>query len=445
MKGDFTRVTERAAVAHHVRRVLRQQGRVDLDADWNEQASTILHQLRAAMRDLVGPYAAPDPEASEGRDGFRVVAAAGEEFDVRVQAGHYWVDGLLCENDDEDGVLLSAQPDLHVPRKPGRGRYVLYLDVWERHLCAEEAPWIVEVALGGPDTSSRSTLVWQLKMLPVPPRAAEVTPASIRKNWPETRLQFQPRRRGTLQARAVALPGATDPCVMPPDSRYRGPENQLYRVEIHGDGPAGATATFKWSRDNGSIVYPIRRLAGTEVELERLPLDPRRTLQPGDWVEVVDDHVTQVGDAGPMAEVKRVDHDELTVELIPPAAGGFPSYDAQSTTHPYLRRWDQHGPPVAVEENAWLDLEDGVQVRFDAPEVAGNDAPAYRTGDFWVIPARVATGDVEWPQGPAGALAVPPHGVDHSYAPLALVTFAADGAATVVDLRRRIVQGWKDL
>ncbi len=42
----------------------------------------------------------------------------------------------------------------------------------------------------------------------------------------------------------------TSPCTIPPDSRYRGAENQLYRVEIHDPGPAG-TATFKWSNDGG--------------------------------------------------------------------------------------------------------------------------------------------------------------------------------------------------
>ncbi len=36
MKGDFTRFTFNAN--KHYNRVLKQQGRVDLDADWNEAA-----------------------------------------------------------------------------------------------------------------------------------------------------------------------------------------------------------------------------------------------------------------------------------------------------------------------------------------------------------------------------------------------------------------------
>jgi hypothetical protein len=47
-------------------------------------------------------------------------------------------------------------------------------------------------------------------------------------------------------------------------ARYRGAENPLYRVEIHtgnldstGNSVSGAIPSFKWSRDNGTAVYPI--------------------------------------------------------------------------------------------------------------------------------------------------------------------------------------------
>ena len=71
----------------------------------------------------------------------------------------------------------------------------------------------------------------------------------------------------------------------------------------------------------------------------------------------------------------------------------------------------------------------------------------YRTGDYWVIPARVATGSLEWPIDDADQpLPVRPHGVTHHYAPLAIVDFNPGGsAANVIDCRRRIVQGWQDI
>ena len=45
MKGDFTRDTFDAS--NHFTRVLMQQGRVQLDADWNEQTAILLHYLQS--------------------------------------------------------------------------------------------------------------------------------------------------------------------------------------------------------------------------------------------------------------------------------------------------------------------------------------------------------------------------------------------------------------
>jgi len=72
----------------------------------------------------------------------------------------------------------------------------------------------------------------------------------------------------------------------------------------------------------------------------------------------------------------------------------------------------------------------GVQIQF--PRNADN---RYRAGDYWLIPARVATGDVIWPKVPEGnkqvAKPLPPHGIDHHYAPLAVIS--VDGRKITVD------------
>lgn len=51
MKGDFSRV---ALDASKFSRVLAQQGRIQLDADWNEQQAIIDYRLRSALSDLFG-------------------------------------------------------------------------------------------------------------------------------------------------------------------------------------------------------------------------------------------------------------------------------------------------------------------------------------------------------------------------------------------------------
>ncbi|MFX8848757.1 DUF6519 domain-containing protein, partial [Acinetobacter baumannii] len=54
---------------------------------------------------------------------------------------------------------------------------------------------------------------------------------------------------------------SSDPCILSPTAAYRGTENQLYRIEIQQGNLGGGQATFKWSRDNGSVAA---RWLGTE-------------------------------------------------------------------------------------------------------------------------------------------------------------------------------------
>ena len=75
----------------------------------------------------------------------------------------------------------------------------------------------------------------------------------------------------------------------------------------------------------------------------------------------------------------------------------------RSALHLALRRWDHDGGLANGDEGAllvvesaddtgWIDLEDGIEIQF--PHTADN---TYRTGDYWLVPARTATAEVEWP------------------------------------------------
>ncbi|HEY0867865.1 MAG TPA: hypothetical protein VGE01_10815, partial [Fimbriimonas sp.] len=57
-----------------------------------------------------------------------------------------------------------------------------------------------------------------------------------------------------------------------------------------------------------------------------------------------------------------------------------------------------------------------------------------RTGDYWLVPARTVTGDVEWPQSGGAPESLPPHGVNHRRCSLAIATSAGAGW-TIVDCR----------
>lgn len=112
-----------------------------------------------------------------------------------------------------------------------------------------------------------------------------------------------------------------------------------------------------------------------------------------------------------------------------------------------MRRWDHDASDLsnsdegallvtesATGDDGWLELEDGVLVQFPASTVAGGPIE-YRTGDYWLIPARTATGDVIWPRRLVGDHLVwqakPPNGPMHHYAPLTIATMSDRDELTV--------------
>ncbi|HTP11305.1 MAG TPA: DUF6519 domain-containing protein [Anaerolineae bacterium] len=443
MKGDFTRDTFDAT--KHFTRVLMQQGRVQLDADGNEQVSILLHYLQALAEDLIGPYGGPVKivQGSEWLEnqGFKMdpILSSGTLTDLGVGAGRYYVDGVLCEN-DQDSCTYFAQDDFprereedQLPKDP----FLVYLDVWERLMTYREDDDIREVALGGPDTAGRAKVVWQIKVeedLPAGMPGAGANDAAwrtwITNHWSDWMKNWQPQNRGLLTAQAKEdQQQNTDACAVPPEARYLGMENQLYRVEIHKGGKIEDRPTFKWSRENGSVCFSILKTDSARIYLEHLGRDARFSLKKDDWVEIVDDTLVLSGQAGLLLQVDEVDPLDMVVTLRVSTGTQLPVYNEQATTHPLLRRWESGDVPL-VEDDP-LDLESGIVIQFHSAE--GNEpAPSYRTGDYWLIPARTATGDVEWP-GPVGAPETrPPHGVNHHYAPLAVVV-----GVTAHDVRTR--------
>ncbi|MFJ8074329.1 DUF6519 domain-containing protein [Streptomyces sp. NPDC096176] len=467
MHADISRDTFRPD--RHYSAVVAQQGRVQLDADANEQAAIQLHQARTVASDLIGAHGGPRDAA-----GFEVRFLGGsrELDDVSIGAGRYYVDGILVDATrpapgvpvvDDGGTDEAApntpeppatwtywdQPDgYRDPERPGdrlptQFPYLACLKVWERTVTAAEDPLLREVALGSamPDTAARLKVVWQV--VPVPGSELDVedgaTKDQVREAFHKWAAAQAPTAR--LAARSERPDHADeDPCLVKPDARYRGPENQLYRVEIH-EGGAAKDATFKWSRENGSVTFPVDELNGTWAELASLGSDDKLDLNVGDWVEFVDTAYTSRREPLPLLRIEELDLPGRRVRL---SAEPHPTVGRRPELHPYLRRWDHRpgsrpagsgrskggalksrGGALRIEEGTWLSLEDGVFVYFEPGRT-------YRSGDFWTVPARTATGSVEWPTDAARRpLLRSPHGVRVHHAPLAWVL----GEGSVADLR----------
>ena len=174
MKGDFSRQT--FDPRRHYAGVLMQQGRVQLDADWNEQESIQRRRTQLEAQDVIGRCGAPRDEA-----GFEVALAGNA---LTIGAGRFYVDGLLAES-ETDALAYEAQPDLLDPPSwldalgaADTNLGLVYLDVWERHITPLDDRLLREVALGGPDTATRVKTVWQVRILPI---AATGDPALLKK------------------------------------------------------------------------------------------------------------------------------------------------------------------------------------------------------------------------------------------------------------------------
>lgn len=508
MKGDFTRLT--FDPKKHYSSVRMQQGRVQLDSDWNEQMDIEAYLRETSLTDVIGCCGVPQAgyELKTGGGWFQIgVTDDGE--DLIIFPGRIYVDGILCELEDKvieivgpDGngkqIQLAPGERRHLELQRGArlellddalqhskylkvaeilessiqleevvqsseiknrrlrrlttltmqpylplgldamgkllpeqkvGTYFVYLDVWRRHITALEHESIREKALGGPDTATRLQTVWQVKLFPIGRKNDSITCASKPTEWTDHIAQPS----GTLRARTRPADDPKTPCIVPASAHYTRLENQLYRVEVHKSGafpwsePKDAP-TFKWSRENGSVVTRWSS-KDHKIEVESTGRDKVLAIEKGSWIELTDDSHELSGEPGLMAQVDIIEGNELT--LMPaPDSKELAKFAGNCKV---ARRWDSAGDlPImqsAPNENkeGYLPLEGGIEIRFEAG--------TYRTGDYWLIPARAFIGqfqgDIEWPKENGGPAALEPHGIKHHYCKLAVVEINARGGFEV--------------
>lgn len=439
MSGDYSRISFDPELDFSG--VLLQQGRVHLDSEWNELVAQIGRRFQAGTLDILGRAIVP----RETPEGFEILATAGK---LTIGPGRIYVDGLLAENhgaapaawnpvlaepSGTAAVDYEQQPYVKkVTPLPDGGPHLVYLDVWQREVSHHQEPRLIEKALGI-DTSLRLQTVWQVKVLPKLAAGVDCsTPFDKIPNWPHK------PSAGQLTTDTGAPAEDNNPCLVPTAAGYKGLENQLYRVEIHTSGGAGQ-ATFKWSRENASVVSRIDAIPVLDrLQVDTIGRDPGLRFSDGDWVEITDDWRELNNEPGELRRIKPaggVDGPTHTIFLESPlTAGAFPT-DAQGKTvaarHTRIRRWDQAGivrdtlgnvfgnvaasggaipvPPAATT----LVLEQGITVNFSL-ESKGEQ---FRAGDYWVFAARTATASID------KLVKARPRGIHHHYCKLAIVTF----------------------
>ncbi len=425
--------------------VVMQQGRVQLDADWNEAIAQIARRLQAEALDTLGPAVVP----RETPDGFLITPAVAS---FTIGAGRFYLDGILAENHREEpfawyrrlaeltgtgAVDYQNQPFYPLPPDlPDQGaRYLVYLDVWQRAVTPLQDPELVEKAVGV-DTTGRLQTVWQVKVLDEIGSATCATPEDQIPGW----LELTHPSSGRLTTRTGDPPDDPDPCLLPPAAGYRGLENQLYRVEIH-DGGDQDSATFKWSRDNAAVTAGVTAIPElNRIQVDSIGRDEVLRFNDGDWIEITDDELELMNQPGIIRRIQLgggVDAAARSLTLTDDLPGGTFPVDGQGLPdperHTRIRRWDQVGIVREADGSEHHDLdgssgviplpaagtevflEDGILVSFDLEPTGEAFAPEYRSGDYWLFAARSADASIELLDR------APPLGIHHHFARLAVI------------------------
>lgn len=496
MKIDISRPTFDRT--NHYSQVVMQQGRVQLDADWNEQQDIHQYRIETQTRDTIGQSGVP-----QHGGGFKVTFTP-DGRDLLISSGRIYVDGVLCELDEvtpvaiqgfheTDGVKVenlqvdgrawkkgqwvelldedrerkgylqikavsteektnlliltfytgaanpgiaalqnadidavrrvityTTQPDYPnpaftdapsgLPELAFTGKHALllvYLDVWQRHITALDDTRIREVALGGPDTSTRRQVVGQVKIMPIKPpleQQESLEEEEIVRDLSFYDCDYIPDdREDLLESPTGKLNVTTYDANSQTSSGYQGLQNELYHVEIHEMIDDRHPLTFKWARNNASTAT-LANVKGDTVIVPGTGQGGILNFNRGEFVEVVSDQTELSGQPGKLAQITRVD--TLTNQLTLNSSLGSDGEQIK------IRLWDGKGE--ISELDTWLPLDAGIRLQFSRG--------TYNRGDYWLIPARTSTKEVEWPPYENPNIHPIPqlrHGVEHRYIRLA--------------------------
>jgi hypothetical protein len=427
--------------SRHWRGVINQQGRVTLEADWNEAAAIAAEDDRAQLVDVIGPSGTPD-------DGYRVLPVSGSG-DLTVQHGTMYVGGerMVLETDldhahQPDWVDWNGDP-LWVPPDTPEGTVdeAVYLLLREQEVGAVEDPALLDIALGGPDTSERARIVQRVVRGGTDHPDCAGALGDLETTWAAMGLAFDPasmrlESAASLQVSFQQPPGTATPCEPVAQGGYLGAENQLIRVQVASVDQTGVP-TLVWGFDNAYFLYRIAQAspdtAGgtTTLTLASAPVDSFHQPAKGQAVEVLQ----------AAAELTSSDYVAATTGIVTSLASAYQPDDQtlvistalgpQATDSPllFLRVWQD---TIAASGGGPFALGDtGVQVTLNS------STGVYHVGDYWQFAVRPGTPTEVSPVYPQRILDAPqpPDGPRLWACPLAVVAWA-DGSPTITDCRQ---------
>lgn len=428
------------------RALVRQQGRLPLDADENHASDIAQWQDEDRFVETIAPSGSPN-------DGFRIgLSGPGNPIDFTIAAGSYYLGGsrVECPGGTYRGQANSNW--LGFPLDDGAAaainnarKFLVWLDACEAVVTATEDSELLEPGLGGADTAARKRFSWRVRATPVTQPGCIDAAAQ----WLTT-MQWTAKvdpATGLLSSGATLTvsfnPADVDQDLCQPSLTpgFLGARNECYRVQVTGPG------RYVWGQDDAAPLYRVRveNVSGQPrriVFLDR-PKDeyvrPRagHTVELLRWDQLLPNRQKTADAVGAFLTVASgyVD-DSITVSSNVGAAwiawlNGLPASVLSNADDPleqryfYLRVWTGGGAGAQPDiPFATADLPGtGLSLAFSAGAFPG---------DHWVIAAR--------PNAPARVLpwelmlGTPAHGPRRHVVPLAYVDL---DAMTVTDCRRR--------
>lgn len=468
------------------RSVVMQQGRVTLEADFNEELAIAGEELREETLDIVGPSGTPD-------NGYLITPLATGPFDFAIGAGTMYVGGLRVATPSRvppppapapapaanpagapaaaagalpalRDVALAAEAIRFIPQyryfnqqewldhaddpdwidvganNPPTTEFV-YLFLREQEVSAVEDSDLKDVALGGPDTAQRTRLLQHIVRLSVPDPTCIGGLDAANKNWKSEGLRFNPQ---TMRLESIAslkvgfLPTGPKPDLCNPQAQggYLGADNQLIRVQISGTDKASGNPKFVWGFDDASFLYRLDLDSNNKqlLHLQSRPVDASHQPQAQQAVEVLrsaaelsnGEYVASL--SGVVLTLDKAYNPDTQMITLPAPMTQLPAefYDITQTPRAFLRVWEQEiifTPGTAVSLG-----NTGLQVTLHAP---GN---VFHTGDYWLFAVRPSTPQEVYPERYRKAFQ-PPDGPRMWVCPLGVITWNGQKGNLAEDCR----------
>jgi Family of unknown function (DUF6519) len=463
--------SDRARVSYNpkqqYRSVVMQQGRVTLEADFNEELAIAGEELHKETLDIVGPSGTPD-------NGYLVAPLTSPPFDIFVGPGTMYVGGLrvttppevpppaptagtanaggvigsgnkfpfgpgirytqqadwLDHSDDPDWVEIS-------PNNPPTNEFV-YLFLREQEVSAVEDSDLKDVALGGPDTAQRTRLLQHIIRLNDGKDCASGLDAA-QKKWNKEGLTFNPpnmRLESAAKLKVQFSPAGPPPDLCNPQAQsgYLGADNQLIRVQI--SATDSGKLKFVWGFDDASFLYRLDLDPNNKqlLHLQSRPVDAAHQPQSKQAVEALRT-AAELSNGEYIASLSglvfTLDQDynpDTQMISLPASLTKLPDefYNSTQTPRVFLRVWEEE---VSFTPGTAVDLGNtGLQVTLQAP---GN---VFHLGDYWLFAVRPSTPQQIYPERYLADFQ-PPDGPRMWVCPLGVITWNGRQGNLTADCR----------